>query len=120
MIFIQFVPRFLWFKRWGFINNCLLQVQIIRIRAATEGLTVEDSALAVLGQIGTKATLRYAVQVLYIYVQRLYQYNSFRLFDLNFFLITSLQPNKENMFIYSFSLFPCLYVFVLFKILVEL
>jgi RuvB-like protein 1 (pontin 52) len=39
-------------------------VQIIRIRAATEGLTVEDTALSVLGQIGTKATLRYAVQLL--------------------------------------------------------
>jgi len=39
-------------------------VQIIKIRAATEGLTIEDSALAVLGQIGVRATLRYAVQLL--------------------------------------------------------
>merc|ERR1712198_532386 len=39
-------------------------VQIIKIRAATESLTIEDTALAVLGQIGTKATLRYAVQLL--------------------------------------------------------
>merc|ERR1712200_107032 len=39
-------------------------VQIIRIRAATENLTIEDSALQILGQIGTKATLRYAVQLL--------------------------------------------------------
>jgi len=39
-------------------------VQIIRIRAATENLTIEDSALQILGQIGSKATLRYAVQLL--------------------------------------------------------
>ena len=39
-------------------------VQIIKIRAATEGLTIEDSALTVLGQIGVRATLRYAVQLL--------------------------------------------------------
>ena len=38
-------------------------VQIIKIRAATEGLTVEDEAFTVLGKIGTNATLRYAVQV---------------------------------------------------------
>ena len=38
-------------------------VQIIKIRAATEGLTVEDEAFSVLGKIGTNATLRYAVQV---------------------------------------------------------
>merc|ERR1712156_122604 len=39
-------------------------VQIIKIRAATEGLTVEDEAFTVLGKIGTNATLRYAVQLL--------------------------------------------------------
>merc|ERR1712241_887302 len=39
-------------------------VQIIKIRAATEGLTVEDEAFSVLGKIGTNATLRYAVQLL--------------------------------------------------------
>ena len=39
-------------------------VQIIKIRAATEGLTVEDEAFTVLGKIGTNATLRYAVQVM--------------------------------------------------------
>merc|ERR1712079_204648 len=39
-------------------------VQIIKIRAATEGLTVEDEAFTALGKIGTNATLRYAVQLL--------------------------------------------------------
>merc|ERR1712038_1268660 len=39
-------------------------VQIIKIRAATEGLTFEDEAFTVLGKIGTNATLRYAVQLL--------------------------------------------------------
>ena len=38
-------------------------VQIIRIRATTEGLTIDDDAVTVLGKIGTNATLRYAVQV---------------------------------------------------------
>ena len=38
-------------------------VQIIRIRATTEGLTIEDDAVTVLGKIGANATLRYAVQV---------------------------------------------------------
>ena len=38
-------------------------VQIIRIRANTEGLTIDDDAVNVLGKIGTNATLRYAVQV---------------------------------------------------------
>ena len=38
-------------------------VQIIKIRASTEGLTMEDDAVSVLGKIGTNATLRYAVQV---------------------------------------------------------
>jgi len=39
-------------------------VQIIKLRAATEALTVDDTAVQVLGQIGTSATLRYAVQLL--------------------------------------------------------
>merc|ERR1719410_1856906 len=39
-------------------------VQIIKLRAATEGLTVDEAAVTVLGQIGTSATLRYAVQLL--------------------------------------------------------
>jgi len=39
-------------------------IQIIKLRAATEGLAVEDEATLVLGKIGTKATLRYAVQLL--------------------------------------------------------
>merc|ERR1712045_507201 len=39
-------------------------VQIIKIRAATEGLTVEEDAVGVLGKIGSTATLRYAVQLL--------------------------------------------------------
>ena len=38
-------------------------VQIIKIRASTEGLTMEEDAVSVLGKIGTNATLRYAVQV---------------------------------------------------------
>jgi len=39
-------------------------VQIIKLRAATEGLTIDDNAVNVLGKIGTNATLRYAVQLL--------------------------------------------------------
>ena len=39
-------------------------VQIIRIRAKTEGLNIEEEALTVLGEIGQRATLRYAVQLL--------------------------------------------------------
>ena len=56
----------------------------------------------------------------YICGRRLYQYNEDRLFYLSFFNITSLQPKKEKMFIYSFSWFPCLYVFILFEALVEI
>ena len=39
-------------------------VQIIRIRAKTEGLSVEDDALQSLGELGNRTTLRYAVQLL--------------------------------------------------------
>nr|CAG4643153.1 EOG090X04OZ [Ilyocryptus agilis] len=39
-------------------------VQIIRIRAKTEGLTIEEDALQVLGEVGNRTTLRYAVQLL--------------------------------------------------------
>eukprot|EP00090_Calanus_glacialis_P025024 TRINITY_DN3887_c0_g1_i1.p1 TRINITY_DN3887_c0_g1~~TRINITY_DN3887_c0_g1_i1.p1 ORF type:complete len:456 (-),score=189.22 TRINITY_DN3887_c0_g1_i1:86-1453(-) len=39
-------------------------VQIVKLRASTEGLTIDEAAVAVLGQIGTNATLRYAVQLL--------------------------------------------------------
>ncbi len=39
-------------------------VQIIRIRAKTEGLTVDEEALVELGAVGQRATLRYAVQLL--------------------------------------------------------
>lgn len=39
-------------------------VQIIRIRAKTEGLTIEDDALQSLGELGNRSTLRYAVQLL--------------------------------------------------------
>merc|ERR1711934_968457 len=39
-------------------------VQIIRIRSTTEGLTIDDDAVTVLGKIGTNAPLRYAVQLL--------------------------------------------------------
>ena len=38
-------------------------VQIIKLRASTEGLTIDEAAVTVLGQIGVNATLRYAVQV---------------------------------------------------------
>merc|ERR1712050_811825 len=39
-------------------------VQIVKLRASTEGLTIDEAAVTVLGQIGTNATLRYAVQLL--------------------------------------------------------
>merc|ERR1712150_36012 len=39
-------------------------VQIIRIRAATEGLQVDEEALTLLGEVGAKTTLRYSVQLL--------------------------------------------------------
>eukprot|EP00939_MAST-03C_sp_MAST-3C-sp1_P002891 g2891.t1 len=39
-------------------------VQIIAIRATTESIEVEDEALAYLGEIGERASLRYAVQLL--------------------------------------------------------
>merc|ERR1711935_1211744 len=38
--------------------------QIIKIRAATETLTVDEDALNMLGEAGSRATLRYAVQLL--------------------------------------------------------
>ncbi|CAH1102765.1 unnamed protein product [Psylliodes chrysocephalus] len=38
--------------------------QILKLRATTEGLEIESDAIAILGEIGTKATLRYAVQLL--------------------------------------------------------
>eukprot|EP01136_Pigoraptor_vietnamica_P014009 Opistho-1_new@55668 len=39
-------------------------VKIIRIRAQTEGIVIDDVALSYLGQIGVRTTLRYAVQLL--------------------------------------------------------
>eukprot|EP00092_Neocalanus_flemingeri_P017107 GFUD01018502.1.p1 GENE.GFUD01018502.1~~GFUD01018502.1.p1 ORF type:complete len:456 (+),score=160.60 GFUD01018502.1:57-1424(+) len=39
-------------------------VQIVKLRASTEGLTIDEAAVSVLGQIGVNATLRYAVQLL--------------------------------------------------------
>jgi len=39
-------------------------VQIIAIRGATEGLELEDEAIAKLGEVGLKTSLRYAVQML--------------------------------------------------------
>jgi len=39
-------------------------MQILSIRATTEGLTIQDDALALLGQLGTKTSLRYVVQLL--------------------------------------------------------
>uniref|UniRef100_A0A182FAX4 DNA helicase n=1 Tax=Anopheles albimanus TaxID=7167 RepID=A0A182FAX4_ANOAL len=38
--------------------------QIIRLRAQTEGLSVDDSAIVALSEIGSNTTLRYAVQLL--------------------------------------------------------
>ena len=39
-------------------------VQILSIRAATEGINLNEEALANLGEIGSRTTLRYAVQML--------------------------------------------------------
>ena len=39
-------------------------IKILYIRAQTEGITVDEDALAQLGSIGTKTSLRYAVQLL--------------------------------------------------------
>ncbi|XP_067908261.1 ruvB-like 1 [Heterodontus francisci] len=39
-------------------------MQIIKIRAQTEGITISEDALLHLGEIGTKTTLRYSVQLL--------------------------------------------------------
>ncbi|KAL9973412.1 hypothetical protein ACROYT_G019870 [Oculina patagonica] len=39
-------------------------VQIVRIRAQTENIQTDDESLNLLGEIGTKTTLRYAVQLL--------------------------------------------------------
>jgi len=38
--------------------------QIVKLRAVTEGLQIEDEALSVLAELGTKTTLRYVVQLL--------------------------------------------------------
>jgi len=38
--------------------------QIVKLRAVTEGLQIEDEALSALGELGTKTTLRYVVQLL--------------------------------------------------------
>lgn len=38
--------------------------QILALRVQTEGLQVEESALSLLGEIGSSTTLRYAVQLL--------------------------------------------------------
>lgn len=39
-------------------------MQIISIRAKTEGITIDDDALAFLSQIGSNTSLRYALQLL--------------------------------------------------------
>ncbi|XP_019854200.1 PREDICTED: ruvB-like 1 [Amphimedon queenslandica] len=39
-------------------------VQILRIRSQTEGIQINDESLNILGDIGVKTTLRYAVQLL--------------------------------------------------------
>lgn len=38
--------------------------QIIKLRAQTEGLQIEDTALTALSEIGSTSTLRYAIQLL--------------------------------------------------------
>lgn len=38
--------------------------QIVKLRATTEGLQIDDEALSTLGELGTKTTLRYVVQLL--------------------------------------------------------
>lgn len=38
--------------------------QIIRLRATTEGIQIDEEALSVLGEVGSRTTLRYAVQLL--------------------------------------------------------
>lgn len=38
--------------------------QIIKLRAQTEGLQIEESAISALSEIGSTTTLRYAVQLL--------------------------------------------------------
>lgn len=38
--------------------------QIVKLRAVTEGLQIEEEALSALGELGTKTTLRYVVQLL--------------------------------------------------------
>ncbi|XP_011685833.1 PREDICTED: ruvB-like 1 isoform X3 [Wasmannia auropunctata] len=38
--------------------------QIVKLRAVTEGLQIDDEALSSLGELGTKTTLRYVVQLL--------------------------------------------------------
>ena len=39
-------------------------VQILKIRAQIEGIQIEEESVKVLGEIGTKTTLRYAIQLL--------------------------------------------------------
>ena len=39
-------------------------IQIIAIRAATEGIVVDEDALVALGEIGERTSLRFAVQLL--------------------------------------------------------
>lgn len=39
-------------------------MQILHIRATVEGITIDDEAIALLGQIGIKTSLRYSVQIL--------------------------------------------------------
>ncbi|CAH2266920.1 ruvB-like helicase 1 [Pararge aegeria] len=39
-------------------------LQILKLRASTEGIAVDDEALAALSEIGTNSTLRYAAQLL--------------------------------------------------------
>jgi RuvB-like protein 1 (pontin 52) len=39
-------------------------VQILQIRALTESIEVDDEALAALGEVGARTSLRYSVQML--------------------------------------------------------
>ena len=42
----------------------LFSYQILKIRAQTEGISIDEDSLQCLGDIGVKTTLRYAVQLL--------------------------------------------------------
>ena len=52
------------FKIRRLFNLIFVNKKIIKIRAHTEGIPIEDDCLTLLSEIGDKSTLRYAVQLL--------------------------------------------------------